>query len=156
MGARFAADEKAKRRPLDEAYATAMREVWRAHLGDADIAAWFADAMMMLRPWDLWKKNGEAHPGTDEVLAALDAALRLDARHPLANHLAVHAHEASAQPGRADAAADGLRDLEPGLVTWSTCRRTSTCAAAVGRRRSRSTPSPSRRTGAIGKSWTVR
>jgi tetratricopeptide (TPR) repeat protein len=115
MGTRFAAAEKAKRRPLDEAYATAMREVWQEHPGDADIAAWFADAKMMLRPWDLWKKNGEAQPGTDEVLAALDAALRLDPRHPLANHLAVHAHEASAQPGRADAAADVLRDLAPGL-----------------------------------------
>ena len=115
MGARFAADEKAKRRPLDEAYVVAMREVWQAHPGDADIAAWFADAMMMLRPWDLWKKNGDAHPGTDEALAMLDAALRLDPRHPLANHLAVHAHEASAQPERGDAAANMLRELTPGL-----------------------------------------
>ena len=115
MATRFAGDEKAKRRPLDEAYVVAMREVYQAHPGDADIAAWFADAMMMLRPWDLWKKNGEAHPGTEEALAALDEALRLNPRHPLANHLAVHAHEASPQPGRADAAADRLRDLAPGL-----------------------------------------
>lgn len=115
MATRFSGDEKAKRRPLDEAYVAAMREVYQAHPGDADIAAWFADAMMMLRPWDLWKKNGEAHPGTEEALAALDEALRLNPRHPLANHLAVHAHEASPQPGRADAAADRLRDLAPGL-----------------------------------------
>ncbi len=115
MGARFAADEKAERRPLDEAYATAMRAVWRAHPGDADVAAWFADAQMVLRPWDLWKKSGEAHPGTEELLVAIDAALRLDARHPLANHLAVHAYEGSPHPGRADAAADLLRDLAPAL-----------------------------------------
>jgi tetratricopeptide (TPR) repeat protein len=115
MATRFSGDEKAKRRPLDEAYVAAMREVYQAHPADADIAAWFADAMMMLRPWDLWKKNGEAHPGTEEALAALDEALRLNPRHPLANHLAVHAHEASPQPGRADAAADRLRDLAPGL-----------------------------------------
>jgi hypothetical protein len=33
-------------------------------------------------------------PGTEVVVAALEAALRLNPRHPLANHLAVHAHEA--------------------------------------------------------------
>ena len=48
-------------------------------------------------------------------MAALDAALRLNPRHPLANHLAVHAHEASAQPERGDAAANMLREITPGL-----------------------------------------
>ncbi len=115
MKARFAADPKATRRPLDEAYSNAMREVARAHPTDADIAAMFADSMMMLRPWDLWRKDGEPQPGTDEVVAALDAALRLNPRQPLANHLAVHAHEASSHPERADAAADQLRVLTPGL-----------------------------------------
>ena len=115
MTVRFAADPKATRRPLDEAYASAMREVWRAHSDDADIGAMFADSLMMLRPWDLWRKNGEPQPGTDEVVAALDVALRLNPRQPLANHLAVHAHEASAHPERGDAAADQLRVLTPGL-----------------------------------------
>jgi tetratricopeptide (TPR) repeat protein len=115
MKVRFAADPKATRRPLDEAYANAMREVARAHPADADIAAMFADSMMMLRPWDLWRKDGEPQPGTDEVVAALDAALRLNPRQPLANHLAVHAHEASSHPERGDAAADQLRVLTPGL-----------------------------------------
>jgi hypothetical protein len=112
MTVRFAADAKATRRPLDEAYANAMREVWRAHADDADIGAWFADSLMMLRPWDLWRKDGAAQPGTEEVLAVLD---RLNPRQLLANHLAVHAHEASSHPERADAAADLLRELTPGL-----------------------------------------
>jgi len=115
MGTRFSEDPKAKRGPLDEAYAAAMRDVWRAHPGDADIGAWFVDALMMLRPWDLWKKSGEAQPETAEVLAVLDATLRLDGRHPLANHLAVHAHEASPQPERGDAAAEALRQIAPGI-----------------------------------------
>ena len=115
MGTRFSEDAKAKRGPLDEAYADAMREVWKAHPNDADICAWAGDARMMLRPWDLWRKNGEPQPGTEEVVAALDAALRLNPRHPLANHLAVHAHEASAQPERGDAAANRLREITPGL-----------------------------------------
>jgi hypothetical protein len=77
MGVRFAQDPKAKRKPLDEAYADAMREVWQAHPNDADIAAWTADARMMLRPWDLWHRDGKPQPGTEEVVAALDAAQAL-------------------------------------------------------------------------------
>ncbi|NBQ57779.1 MAG: hypothetical protein EBU32_05210 [Opitutaceae bacterium] len=112
---RFSDDAKAPRRPLDEDYAAAMRNVWRSHPDDADIGAWTADAMMMLRPWDMWQKNGEPHPGTQEAVAVLEATLRLNPRQPLANHLAVHAYEASAQPERGDAAANRLRELTPGL-----------------------------------------
>jgi tetratricopeptide (TPR) repeat protein len=115
MKTRFSDDPKAPRRPLDEDYAAAMRAVWRSHPDDADIGAWTADAMMMLRPWDMWQKNGEPHPGTQEAVAVLEATLRLNPRQPLANHLAVHAYEASAQPGRGDAAANRLRELTPGL-----------------------------------------
>jgi hypothetical protein len=63
----------------------------------------------------MWQKNGEPHPGTQEAVAVLEATLRLNPRQPLANHLAVHAYEASAQPGRGDAAANRLRELTPGL-----------------------------------------
>ena len=49
------------------------------------------------------------------ALPALDVSLRLNPRHPLANHLAVHAHEASSQPERGDAAANMLREIAPGL-----------------------------------------
>jgi hypothetical protein len=41
--------------------------------------------------------------------------MALDPNHPLALHLYIHAVEASPDPGRADAAADRLRDLQPGL-----------------------------------------
>jgi tetratricopeptide (TPR) repeat protein len=42
--------------------------------------------------------------------------LKLNPKHPFANHLYVHAVEASPHPERADAAADRLRDLQPGLA----------------------------------------
>ena len=54
-------------------------------------------------------------PGTEEILATLDAVLKLDVNHPLANHLYIHAVEASPHPELADAAADRLRELQPGL-----------------------------------------
>jgi tetratricopeptide (TPR) repeat protein len=112
---RYAKPQPADRKPLDEAYAAAMRKVWEAHPEDPDIGALAAEAMMDLRPWDQWTLDGKAQPGTDEVLQTLEAVLARSPQHPLALHLLIHAVEASPHPERADAAADRLRDLEPAL-----------------------------------------
>jgi len=90
--------------------------VWHHHPDDPDMGAWFAEAMMDLRPWDQWTQKGQAEPGTDEVIATLDAVLKLNPNHPFANHLYIHAVEASPNPERALPAADRLRDLQPGLA----------------------------------------
>jgi len=115
QAARYAQPPPEDRKQLDLAYANAMRAAWAAYPKDPDVGALFAEAMADLRPWDLWLPDGQPQPGTEELIATLDAVLALDARHPLANHLYIHAVEAGAQPGRADAAADALRDRLPGL-----------------------------------------
>ena len=48
-------------------------------------------------------------------MRALDAVLKLDPTHPLANHLFIHAVEASPEPGKADASANALRGKHPAL-----------------------------------------
>ncbi len=111
---RYAEVEPEDRAPLDRAYADAMREVWRAHPGDADVATLFAEAMMDLRPWDLWTADGRPQPGTEEILSTLRRALEIDPSHPGANHLYVHAVEASPHPEWGIDAADRLRALVPG------------------------------------------
>ncbi len=116
LGHRYANPQPEDRSPLDRAYADAMREVWRQFPDHPDVGAFFAEAMMDLRPWDQWTPKGQPQPGTDEILATLDAVLRLDLNHPFANHLYIHAVEASPQPGRALAAADRLLTLQPGLA----------------------------------------
>jgi tetratricopeptide (TPR) repeat protein len=113
--ARYNEDPAADRAPLDRAYAQAMREVWRQFPQDADVGALFAESMMNLRPWDLWQSDGTPQPGTDEILATLDAVLALAPNHPQALHLTVHAREASPTPESALPAADRLRHLQPGL-----------------------------------------
>lgn len=113
LGKRYANPAPEDRKPLDRAYADAMREVWKKHAQDADVAALFAEAMMDLRPWDLWTKDKKPQPGTDEVLAAIDACLRLNPVHPLGLHLHIHAVEASAEPFQAVTSADRLRKLVP-------------------------------------------
>ena len=54
LGKRYANPQPEDRKPLDEAYANAMREVWKAHPTDPDVGVLFAEAMMDLRPWDQW------------------------------------------------------------------------------------------------------
>lgn len=116
LAARYANPQPEDRSPLDRAYADAMRKVWQQYGKDADVGVLFAEAMMDLRPWDQWTPEGQAQPGTDEILATLDAVLELAPDHPFANHLYIHAVEASPHPERALKAADRLQNLQPGLA----------------------------------------
>jgi tetratricopeptide (TPR) repeat protein len=115
LATRYANPQPADRSPLDNAYADAMRKVWQNNPKDPDVGALFAESLMDLRPWDQWMPDGKPQPGTEEVVATLDAVLKLNINHPFANHLYIHAMEASKNPERAVAAADRLRDLQPGL-----------------------------------------
>ena len=116
LGKRYANPQPEDRSGLDRAYAGGMREVWKMFPDDADAGALFAEAMMDLRPWDQWTPEGQPEPGTDEILATLDAVLKLNPKHPLANHLYIHALEGSPHPERAIVAAARLRNLQPGLA----------------------------------------
>jgi len=116
LAKRYSNPQPEDRNGLDRAYADAMREVWKKYPKDPDVGAFFAEAMMNLRPWDQWTPDGKPQPGTDEIITTLDAVLILNPNHPLANHLYIHAVEASPNPERAIAAADRLRNLQPGLA----------------------------------------
>jgi tetratricopeptide (TPR) repeat protein len=115
QAARYATPQPADRRPLDQAYADAMKQVHEAYPDDADVAALYAEALMDLRPWDLWKADGMPQPGTMEIVTTLEQVLVKNPYHPLANHLYIHAVEGSPLPEKADPAANRLRDLQPAL-----------------------------------------
>lgn len=112
---RYANPAPQDRVPLDHAYADAMRQVWKQYPNDPDVGALFAESLMDLRPWDLWKPDGKPQPGTEEVVTVLEAVLAIKPRHPLALHLYIHAVEASPNPEKAKVAADRLRALQPEL-----------------------------------------
>jgi tetratricopeptide (TPR) repeat protein len=101
---------------FDKDYADAMRDVARQFPDDLDAAALFAEAMMDLRPWDLWTNDGKPQPGTGEILATLERVLAKDPSHPGANHYYIHALEASPHPEKALAAADRIAGLIPGAA----------------------------------------
>ncbi len=113
---RYANPQPEDRAPLDQAYADAMRKVWEKHPNDPDAGVFFSEAMMDLHPWNQWTPEGQPNSGTEEVLATLEAVLKLDPKHPFANHLYIHAVEASPHPERASKAADRLRNLQPGIA----------------------------------------
>jgi tetratricopeptide (TPR) repeat protein len=111
---RYAAPAPGDRRPLEEAYAAAMEQVWRRHPDDADVGALYAESRMNLQPWDYWTPEGEPKGRAAEIVAALERVLELDPDHPGALHYYIHAVEASRTPGRAEAAADRLAHAVPG------------------------------------------
>lgn len=113
LSRRYAADPAAPRQPMDEAYAAAMRDVWQRHQGDADVGVLAAEAMMDLHPWDLWTVTGKPKSGTEEIVQTLEAVLARWPDHPGANHLYIHAIEASPFAERAVPSADRLRTLVP-------------------------------------------
>ncbi|MGZ4982728.1 MAG: tetratricopeptide repeat protein [Chthoniobacterales bacterium] len=116
LGKRYANPQPEDRAPLDRTYADAMREVWKQYPKDQDVGAFFAESMMDLSPWNQWTHEGQPNPGTEEIVATLDAVMKLNPNHPFANHLYIHAVEASPHPEKALAAANRLRTLQPGLA----------------------------------------
>jgi len=114
LAKRYAWPPPADRKALDIAYADAMRVVWKAHPNDPDVGALIAEAMLDLRPWDQWTEDGKPQPGTQEIIATLEAVLANSPNHVGTNHYYVHTMEASPHPERALAVADRLGGLAPG------------------------------------------
>jgi tetratricopeptide (TPR) repeat protein len=105
------ADDRTAR---DRAYADAMRDVVRRFPNDLDAATMYAEALMDLRPWNYWMRDGRPYEGTSEIVATLERVLAKNFNHPGANHYYIHAVEATKTPERAEAAADRLLTLVPG------------------------------------------
>src|SRR5262249_42103870 len=114
LAVRYAEAPGGDRRARDLAYADAMREISRAYPHDLDAATLFAEALMDLRPWDFWTRDGRPQPGTEEIVATLESVLARAPDHPGANHYHIHALEASPHPERALPSADRLGALMPG------------------------------------------
>ena len=116
LSQRYGRDPEADRVALDSAYATAMASVAARFPEHPDVLTLYASSMMNLRPWDYWSGtygDRRPNPGTDDLLAALEEALRLDPNHPGACHYYIHAVEA-AFPQRAEGCAERLAELMPG------------------------------------------
>ncbi|MGQ4650038.1 hypothetical protein [Lyngbya aestuarii] len=110
---RYYSEPVADRKQLDLDYANAMREIAQQYPDDLDAATLFAEALMDTSPWNYWTEAGEPKPEAAEILAILESVLKRYPDHIGANHLYIHAVEASPHPEWGLASADRLRDLAP-------------------------------------------
>ena len=100
-------------RPILIAYAAAMKAVAERFPQDLDVQTLYAEALMNINAWKLWRADGKPAPGTEEIVAMLESVLARNPKHPGANHYYVHAIEASPDPGRAVASAERLKSSMP-------------------------------------------
>lgn len=101
--------------PQLEDFANVLRASVQKLPNDANLQTFLAEALMLQHPWDLYDyKGGPAKSWTPEILEALNRALRLDPNHPLANHLMIHATEASGTPEEGLTASAKLASVAPG------------------------------------------
>ena len=102
------------RMDADRAFAEAMRRVVEAYPDDLDAATIYAEALMDLRPWNYWTRDGKPYPETGTIIPALQSVIARNPNHPGAVHYWIHVWEPTDTPERAEAEADRLLTIAPG------------------------------------------
>jgi tetratricopeptide (TPR) repeat protein len=97
------------RRAAEDAYREAMKPIYQANPKDADAAALYALSIFYSAGYSNWTKDGEPVGRWPEMLAVIEAGLKLHPKHVGLTHTYIHGVEESLQPERALAAADTLR-----------------------------------------------
>jgi tetratricopeptide (TPR) repeat protein len=113
LAMRFTLDANPDVKKLGTAYSVAMRDVFQKFPDDLDAATLYADSLMNVQPWQLWAKDGAPLGNTPEIVRVLESVLRRDPNHIGANHLYIHAVEASRNPERGLPSAERLGKLAP-------------------------------------------
>jgi tetratricopeptide (TPR) repeat protein len=113
LSKRYSSKQVEDRSFLDLEYASAMRMLTKKYPNDEEILSLFAESLLDLHPWNYWRSDGNPHPWTPEILETLEKALQINENHPLANHLYIHAVEASPNPEKGIPSAERLGDLVP-------------------------------------------
>lgn len=116
MQVRYSDDSTQKREILNELYADRMKALYIKFPADAEIGALYADALMIQHPWDLWQHDGQPKPWTPQIEKVLENVLKYSPDHPGANHYYIHTMEASPYASKANASADRLERLAPGIA----------------------------------------
>jgi tetratricopeptide (TPR) repeat protein len=113
LATRFTLDANPDVKKLGTAYSDAMRDVFQKFPDDLDVATLYADSLMNVQPWQLWARDGSPLGNTPEIVRVLENVLRRDPNHLGANHLYIHAVEASRNPERGLPSAERLGKLAP-------------------------------------------
>jgi tetratricopeptide (TPR) repeat protein len=98
----------------DRAFAHAMSEMVDHYPDDLDARTIYAEALMDLRPWNYWSRDGQPYDETREVQKSLEYVIAKNPNHPGALHYWIHLWEPTDTPERAEVEADRLLTLMPG------------------------------------------
>lgn len=97
------------RKTSEDTYAAAMKLIYNATPKDADAAALYALSIFYSAGYSNWTRDGEPVGRWPEMLAVIEAGLKLHPKHVGLTHTYIHGVEESLQPERALPAADALR-----------------------------------------------
>jgi tetratricopeptide (TPR) repeat protein len=112
---RYSDDSTETREKLNQVYVDLMKEAYDQYPADPDVAALYADALMLQHPWDLWKTDGTPKPWTPLIRSVLEKLLIKYPNHPGANHYYIHVMEPSPYFAKAIPSADRLGKITPAL-----------------------------------------
>ncbi len=97
-----------------EGFASSMKDAYLQFPDNSFVATLYAESVMNLHPWDFYThKGGEPRPWTPEIVSLLEKVISIDPNNPLANHLYLHATEASPDVEKALTSAERLKTLVP-------------------------------------------
>ncbi len=106
--------------PLDntnadgEGFSNSMKEAFTQFPDNSFVATLYAESIMNSHPWDFYEGRGGApRPWTPELVSLLEKVIAIDPTNPLANHLYLHATEASADLSKSIEVAERLKTLVP-------------------------------------------
>ena len=113
LAARYSSDANPDYKKLSRDFAAAMKELSQKYPDDLDAATMYAESLMDLNPWKLWSLDGKPWERTEEIVQVLESVLERDPNHAGANHLYIHALEASPHAERALPSAKRLATMVP-------------------------------------------
>jgi tetratricopeptide (TPR) repeat protein len=113
LSSRYAAGPGNEPQIQGHEYASAMKALAAKYPEDPDVATLYAESLMDLNPWKLWSSTGAPGPDTLEIVATLQRVIAAHPNHVGANHLLIHAVEASPDAALGEASANRLAALAP-------------------------------------------
>ena len=116
MAIRYSSDSTGDQTKMNGMYKENMSMVYKQYMNNADVASIYADALLLLHPWDLYDYKSQPKPWTLEIVKTVQHALKINPNHPGANHYYIHSVEGSSHPADAMKSAELLALLMPGVA----------------------------------------
>lgn len=116
ISVRYSADSLQSQTKLNELYTVQMKRIYVAYKKNENAGVLYADALLLLHPWNLYNHDFSPKPWTPEIVSVLKYSMQLNPQHPGANHYYIHAVEASSHPQDAMKSAKFLANAMPDVA----------------------------------------